>query len=232
MEALFTSIVGGAGLRDRILSVIRDAVGLAGNHHVDVHIMTFSFTDAEIADLLVQAARTQPNLSIRLIADWNQGAEGSDAKSAHWLRSACPTSRCGTRRTSPTFGTPRHRRMRWSYQASRGLLHHKTLAVLVDGRPHTLLCGSFNWSKRSAKGYENLIVLTADDPASMHVMTAVEREFEALWSDGAATLSPDEVHTHYAAILAEYRKDSARAAADVVGVARGAGAPLDVLRDG
>ena len=73
---------------------------------------------------------------------------------------------------------------------------------LVDGRPHTLLCGSFNWSKRSAKGYENLIVLTADDPASMPVMTAVEREFEALWSDGAATLSPDEVRAHYAAILA------------------------------
>ena len=121
--------------------------------------------------------------------------------------------------------------MRWSYQASRGLLHHKTLAVLVDGRPHTLLCGSFNWSKRSAKAYENLIVLTADDPASMPVMTAVEREFEALWSDGAATLSPDEVRTHYAAILAEYRKDSARAAADVVGVTRGAGAPLDVLRE-
>ena len=62
-------------------------------------------------------------------------------------------------------------------------------------------------------------------------MTAVEREFEALWSDGAATLSPDEVRTHYAAILAEYRKDSARAAADVVGVSRGAGAPLDVLRE-
>ena len=96
--------------------------------------------------------------------------------------------------------------MRWSYQDSRGLLHHKTLAVLVDGRPHTLVCGSFNWSKRSAKGYENLIVLTADDPASMPVMTAVEREFEALWSDGAATLSPDEVRTHYAAILTEFQK--------------------------
>ena len=65
----------------------------------------------------------------------------------------------------------------------------------------------------------------------MLVMTAVEREFEALWSDGAATLSPDEVRAHYAAILAEYQTDSACAAADVVGMARGAGAPIDVLRD-
>jgi hypothetical protein len=62
-------------------------------------------------------------------------------------------------------------------------------------------------------------------------MSAVEREFEALWSDGAATVSPDEVRAHYAAILAEYQADSARDAADVVGLARGAGAPIDVLRD-
>ena len=97
--------------------------------------------------------------------------------------------------------------MNWSYQASRGLLHHKTLAVLVDGRPHALLCGSFNWSKRSAKGYENLVVFTRDDTAAIPVMTAVERDFEALWSDGAATLSPDEVRMHFAAIFAEYRNN-------------------------
>jgi phosphatidylserine/phosphatidylglycerophosphate/cardiolipin synthase-like enzyme len=231
VEALFTSIVGGAGLRDRILSVLRDAVSLAGIHHVDVHIMTFSFTDAQIADLLVQAACTRPNLSIRLIADWNQGAEGFGRKVRGLAALGLPNLEVRYKKDQPYVWDTEACRMRWSYQASRGLLHHKTLAVLVDGRPHTLLCGSFNWSKRSAKGYENLIVLTADDPASMPVMTAVEWEFEALWSDGAATLSPDEVRTHYAAILAEYRKDSARAAADVVGVTRGAGAPLDVLRE-
>ena len=218
MEALFTSIVGGAGLRDRILSVIRDAVGLAGSHHVDVHIMTFSFTDAQIADLLVEAARTRPNLSIRLIADWNQGAEGFGRKVRGLAALGLPNLEVRYKKDQPYVWDAEACRMRWSYQASRGLLHHKTLAVLVDGRPHTLLCGSFNWSKRSANGYENLIVLNGDDPASMPVMTAVEREFEALWSDGAATLSPDEVRTHYAAILAEFRNDSGRKAADVVGV--------------
>src|SRR3954469_21423937 len=80
VEALFTSKVGGDGLRDRILAVIRDAVSLAGTHQVDLHIMTFSFTDGAIADLLVEAVRSQLNLSIRLIADWNQGAEGSGRK--------------------------------------------------------------------------------------------------------------------------------------------------------
>ena len=78
---------------------------------------------------------------------------------------------------------------------------------MVDGRPHTLVCGSFNWSKRSASnGYENLIVLNGDDPGAMPVMTAVEREFAALWSDGAATLSPEEYVAHYAAILSRVPK--------------------------
>ena len=230
VEALFTSQVGGAGLRDRILAVIQDAVSLAGASQVDIHIMTFSFTDAQIADRLVEAARTQPNLSIRLLADWNQGAEGTERKVRALAALGLPNLEVRYKKDQPYVWDADARRMQWSYQASRGLLHHKTLAVLVDGRPHTLLCGSFNWSKRSVKSYENLIVLTADDPASLYVMTAVEREFEALWSDGAATLSPDEVRTHYAAILSEYQKDSACAAADVVGVACGAGAPLDVLR--
>jgi phosphatidylserine/phosphatidylglycerophosphate/cardiolipin synthase-like enzyme len=231
VEALFTSKVGGAGLRDRILSVIRDAVTLAGAHHVDVHIMTFSFTDAQIANLLVQAARNEPNLSIRLIADWNQGAEGSGRKVRALAALGLPNLEVRYKKDQPYVWDADAYRMRWSYQASRGLLHHKTLAVLVDGRPQTLLTGSFNWSTRSAKAYENLVVLTADAPASMHVMTAIEREFEALWSDGAATLSPDEVRAHYAAILAEYQTDSACAAADVVGMACGAGAPIDILRD-
>jgi phosphatidylserine/phosphatidylglycerophosphate/cardiolipin synthase-like enzyme len=224
-------MVGGAGLRDRILSVIREAADLAGAHRVDVHVMTFSFTDAQIADVLVQAARDQPNLSIRLIADWNQGAEGTGRKVRALAGLGLPNLAVRYKKDQPYVWDAERHRMRWSYPASRGLLHHKTLGVLVDRRPHTLVTGSFNWSTRSANSYENLIVLTAEDPASAHVMTAIEQEFEALWSDGSATLSPDEVRTHYAAVLAEYESDPSRAAADVVGLSRGAGAPLDVLRD-
>jgi phosphatidylserine/phosphatidylglycerophosphate/cardiolipin synthase-like enzyme len=232
VEALFTSQVGGAGLRERILSALQDAVDLARDHQVDVHIMTFSFTDAQIANRLVEAARTQPSLSIRILADWNQGAEGTGRKVRALAALGLPNLEVRYKKDQPYVWDADACRMRWSYQASRGLLHHKTLAVLVDGRPHTLLCGSFNWSKRSAKSYENLIAFTADDPASLNLMTAVEREFEALWCDGAATLSPDEVRAHYAAVLKEYQQDSARDAAAVVGVACGSGAALEVLRDG
>ena len=34
------------------------------------------------------------------------------------------------------------------------------------------------------KSYENLLVLTADNPGSRALMSRVELEFEALWSDG------------------------------------------------
>lgn len=193
--------------------------------------MTFSFTDAQIADLLIQAARSRPNLSIRLIADWNQGAEGCGRKVRALAALGLPNLEVRYKRDQPYVWDAEAGRMRWSYQTSRGLLHHKTLAVRVDGRPHALLCGSFNWSKRSAKGYENLIVFEADDPASAAVITAVEREFEALWTDGAATLSSDQVRAHYDAILSEYRDHPGRAAVDVVGAAHCAGAPLDALHE-
>ena len=83
---------------------------------------------------------------------------------------------------------PVHERIRWSYRASRGLLHHKTLGVFVEGSPSALVCGSFNWTAKAAASYENLLILTDDDATSVALMCAVEDEFEAMWSDGLATL--------------------------------------------
>ena len=65
---------------------------------------------------------------------------------------------------------PVHRRLRWAYRASRGLLHHKTLGVFVDGVPTELVCGSFNWTRKAASSYENLLILSAGDAASAALM--------------------------------------------------------------
>jgi len=119
--------------------------------------------------------------------------------------------------------------MRWSYHASRGLLHHKTLGVLVDGRPWQLVCGSFNWTAKAARSFENLLVVTADQQGSRELMSRVELEFAALWSDGRATLSPEEADLHYQAIVDEYRRDPNVPPAAVKGLVRGQGDPLQIL---
>jgi hypothetical protein len=45
MEALFSSIVGGKGLQTRVLRALKEALTAGHSRQIDVHIMTFSFTD-------------------------------------------------------------------------------------------------------------------------------------------------------------------------------------------
>ena len=75
-------------VRERL---VRQFGSLAGAHHVDVHIMTFAFTDAQIADLLVQAG-THPAEPVErgLLADWQPGAEGFGPQSPPGLGCARP----------------------------------------------------------------------------------------------------------------------------------------------
>jgi hypothetical protein len=72
MEALFTSLVGGDRRRRCVLELIDEATALAHSRIDDLHVMTFAFTDEEIADAMARAAARHPTLTIRIIADWNQ----------------------------------------------------------------------------------------------------------------------------------------------------------------
>jgi phosphatidylserine/phosphatidylglycerophosphate/cardiolipin synthase-like enzyme len=220
METLFTGLVGGARLRDRVLEVLRDAAARGGTDRVDIHIMTFSFTDEAIAGLLAEVARSRPNVTIRIIADWSQGAAGAGRQVRRLAQLGLSNLVVRFKNDQPYVWDATAGRIRWSYHASRGLLHHKTLMVRADGQPLVLVCGSFNWTGKAANSYENLLVLGADNQASIEVMTAVEREFEAMWSDGGATLSPEEVRAQYWAIFEQYRRHPSRPAADIV-VGRG-----------
>jgi phosphatidylserine/phosphatidylglycerophosphate/cardiolipin synthase-like enzyme len=229
MEALFTSLVGGDAIRRRILELIAEAVALAVDHKVDLHVMTFSFTDEEVAQAFADAAIRCPSLTIRILADWNQRLRVRGQQVGGLTAMNLPNLRVRYSNDQPYVWDAEIQHMRWSYHASRGLLHHKTLAILVDGRPWRLICGSFNWTAAAARSYENLLVLTSDETKWLPIMSRMELEFEALWSDGRTSLSPHEAHLHHQAILDEYRLNPAISPGAIRGLIHGAGEHLQAL---
>jgi len=208
-----------------------DALTAGGLRQIDVHIMTFSFTDGQIARALDDLAATHTNVTIRLIADWRQGSSAAGNRVRDLEQSGRANLLVRYKNDQPYIWDVQRARLRWSYRASHGLLHHKTLGVLIDGEPWTLVCGSFNWTTRAANSYENLLIARHDDAGECDLMRAVEREFEAMWCDGRVTLSPDEARTHYLKILEEFRKDPPTTPASVIGIDSGRNAPLSVMPD-
>ncbi len=120
-------------------------------------------------------------------------------------------------------------RMRWSYRASRGMLHHKTLSVIVDGEPWRLVCGSANWTDTAAGSYENLLILSDSTAGCRNLMSRVQLEFEALWSDGTASLSAADAQAHYEAVADYYRRNAHSEPATIDGLPRGAAEPLQLM---
>lgn len=74
MRAWSTSLDGAPRLREQVLSLLSSASQISADRTVDVHVMTFSFTDATIADVVAGLATGRPKARVRIIADWGQGA--------------------------------------------------------------------------------------------------------------------------------------------------------------
>ena len=151
VEVLFTSLHGGDAVRARVLAALEEAGELARHDPVDLDVMTFAFTDAAIADRLVSLAGARPGLRVRVLADWGQGSAGSGRVVPRLAHAALPNVVVRYKHDQPYVYDAAADRIRWSYAASRGLLHHKTLGVSVGGLPRTLVCGSFNWTGRASR---------------------------------------------------------------------------------
>lgn len=190
--------------------------------------MTFSFTDPRIADCLAAAAR-QPRLTIRLIADWTQRADDGNQQVGRLAESGLPNLRVRYKKDQPYIWDASDARMRWSYHASRGMLHHKTLSVVVDGEPSRLVCGSYNWSAKAVNSYENLLIVTDSTAGCRELMSRVEREFETIWSDNTASLSPADAQAHYEAVAETYRQQAMAAPGPMNSVTSGPPGTLRVL---
>lgn len=232
IDVLFNSDRQGPSITARVIAELDEAVAEADGRPLDVHIMIFSFTDESIAARLESIARENPNVHIRMIADWSQTTTANGYKPAVLARLGLPNLEVKFKKDQPYRWDARNGRMRWDHGTSRGLNHHKGLVTLIDGRPRSLVTGSFNWSPTAERSnYENLMVLDADVAANRTVMRHYGEEFEAFWNDGRASLTLGEAREHRRRIGEEFEADPTKSPEAIVGLERGAGADLHRLAD-
>jgi phosphatidylserine/phosphatidylglycerophosphate/cardiolipin synthase-like enzyme len=201
-RAVFTSLHGGAALPASVLDLIGRARDCAvAGVRVEIEVMCFAFTDARIAAALIALCRDLPFVTLRILADWSQSARNSrtvlEDMGATGLRNLFIKFKLDVPYRRDEAG-----RLRYSYDASLGMLHHKTLLIRLDGVPALQALGSYNWTARGQQAYENLIV--SDDPAILGPFAA---EFAALWVDHRLTGTADRARHIMARLKAEARLD-------------------------
>lgn len=170
-----------------IIDAIRSAIDEADGAPVEINALTFSFTEKRIADELIAVLAAHPNVTVNAVADFTQSAESNGYQPAR-LAKLADTGEIS--RLSYKF--KKDNAFRWDSQKqrpvyehglSKGLNHHKAVEIRVGGKPHTMIVGSYNWSPTAAKSnYENLRVVSANNPANRGMMNALHAEFVAFFN--------------------------------------------------
>lgn len=170
-------------LREVIFQFLEPVSVLAKNHTIEIHIMVFSFTDSGLCNRLIEIARSNPNVMIRIIADWGLISDDKDRKIRYLAEQNLDNLRVRLLYDQPYLWNPEKQRLDWNYQTSLGLLHHRTIALFVDGKPFKLLSGSYNPTKQAEKNYENLVEFRPGSEGADRILWEIEQEFHTLWCD-------------------------------------------------
>ena len=183
--------------RKMILDVIDASLHKAQGKPVDVNMMLFAFTDKVLADEIVLRAQNNPNLTLRLLTDWNQLATSGDRQPPRLAMLAAkqniPSLVVKFKADTPYAWDAAKARANYSHAATQGLNHHKGFVAVVDGRVEKMTLGSFNWSVAAMEdNLENLMVLDRKDVDNRAVMESYQKEFEAAWNDDRVALSLQE----------------------------------------
>ena len=197
-EVLFTS--EGRALdrfRGKILGAMDASIAKAEGKPVDINMMVFAFTDADLADGILERARANPNVNFRLLTDWTQLSESGSKQARRIGRTArqegLENIQIKYKRDNPYVWNEEKGRPVFHHPASKGLNHHKGFVTLIDGRPEKMVFGSFNWSRNAMKkNYENMMLLDRSDADHRPVMAGYDKEFAAFWNNDDVALTEAE----------------------------------------
>ncbi|MCK6546361.1 phospholipase D-like domain-containing protein [Myxococcota bacterium] len=198
-----------------IIGEFRETIAAARGRPVDFNIMIFSFVDPEIGDAMLDLARENPNVNFRIIADFGQTSTTGNRQPP---RLDAEAKRRGLddqihvkfKKDAPFVWSDRAGRPVYNHSSTKGLNHHKGFVALIDGQPHKLVTGSYNWSKTADdKNYEDLFVLDATNPANRGVMGAYQAEFVAFYNH-EDTLNLAQAKRHKSALFSDLRVANGR----------------------
>lgn len=230
IEAFFTSGPEEKHPKQAVYSILQRAalLSLQGNE-IELHIAQFSVTDKEILDQIVECSTEYRIKSVKVIVDWCQGGPGSGRQIKMIDQLQSPNIHVRYKKDQPYVYDHATSSLRWSYNASRGLLHHKFILLIIDSRPSLLVCGSYNLTLRAKKAsYENLILIEDSDDDLRDVIYRFEDEFRHLWCSSDATLSNFEAQLFYQHIHAMYKSFPLRHPRSISGSHIGDGATWEL----
>jgi competence ComEA-like helix-hairpin-helix protein len=177
-----------ADLGQKVIDAMKETIDEARGRRVDLNVMIFAFTDKDMADQILDLVAQNPNVHVHLIGDFSLVTSEGGRQPARMIQEAASRGisdrvQIKFKKDDPWIWSPSAGRPVYHHGSTKGLNHHKGFVSLIDGRPFRLVTGSFNWSKTAANdNYENLFVVSANNPANRTMMSGYSREFIAFFN--------------------------------------------------
>jgi len=191
MSNIFT--LQGTSVEKRMIQELKDSVSRANGRATDVNMLIFEFQSDAVEKTIIDLAKLNPNVTFRIIADSGQASESGGNALPPMVALGLPNLQVKYKKDFPYVWSDALKRPNYNHGSTSGLNHHKGFTTLIDGRPDTLLTGSFNWSSTAdTKNYEDLTIFQNRDAASRGPIEQFSREFAGYWNNPNAALSPND----------------------------------------
>ncbi len=182
MIQTYFSSTSGVPLIQVVDAFLAQAQEVEGKDQIGLDIMVFSFTSDLIFERLKTIAIAHRNIQVRILADWGNISKNNSRKLLDLIPFCHSNFSIRFKIDQPYVWDNKAGKLRWRYQASLGLLHHKTIQLTVNNTPLRLLTGSFNWTKTAGQNYENIVIFNAHTAANT-LLIAFNHEFNCMWSN-------------------------------------------------
>lgn len=183
----------GASVEARMIKELQDSVVRANGRPMDVNMLIFEFQSDNVEKAITDIAKNHPNVTFRIIADSGQATDSGGNALPSLLKQKLPNIQVKYKKDFPYVWSDSQKRPLYNHGATQGLNHHKGFTTFIDGKPDSLLTGSFNWSGTAdTKNYEDLSVFQNKDASSRRGIEQFGNEFAGYWNNPEAALSPND----------------------------------------